>query len=619
MNKWTRLCVLTLVLTLLLSGFTVTSLAEELTFADTISWNAVYDVVVVGFGGAGGTSAITAADLGANVLLVDKAPEGHEGGNTRYALQAILSLQGKDAAMTYFKALRGPYDQSEAIIEAFVDKSLETAEWLEKMEAGKLIYLSKIPASLPEFDFEGGESTAAVLIDGEIFTSKFWNLIKNSVEKRAEKIEVWYNAPGKELIQDPVSKTIIGVRIEKDGEMLNIRALNGVVLSTGGFEANQKMVANYLNLPELYPMGSTYNTGDGILMAQAVGADLWHMGTYNGGYLNFKAPGADRVFVVQLRGEQELGGQNCIFVGGDATRFVDESVAARHGYLDFHGRWITGQVPDRVFAIFDETARGFGRIYRPFSEGNLDEIEKGWILKADSIEELAKLIDLDPDALSAEVAKFNGYCSDGKDQVFGRNPKTLKPIETGPFYAMRLYNSVINTQGGPRRNERAEVIDTQGNPIPHLYSAGELGSIFPNIYQGAGNLAECIAFGRIAGENAAQVKTDALPPLKFEKAEDDLRSFEAQKQTFEAAENELIGTGKGIGGLLTVKVTMDGDKMVAIDIISHNETVGISDGAMQKIPQRILETQSTEVDIISGATITSNAIREAVEEALASK
>ena len=81
----------------------------------------------------------------------------------------------------------------------------------------------------------------------------------------------------------------------------------------------------------------------------------------------------------------------------------------------------------------------------------------------------------------------------------------------------------------------------------------------------------------------------------------------------------MIGTGKGIGGLLTVKVTMDGDKMVAIDIISHNETVGISDGAMQKIPQRILETQSTEVDIISGATITSNAIREAVEEALASK
>ncbi len=118
--------------------------------------------------------------------------------------------------------------------------------------------------------------------------------------------------------------------------MLNVRALNGVVLVHRRFEANQKMVANYLNLPELYPMGSTYNTGDGILMAQAVGADLWHMGTYNGGYLNFKAPGADRVFVIQLRGEQELGGQNCIFVGGDATRFVDESVAARHGYLDFH-------------------------------------------------------------------------------------------------------------------------------------------------------------------------------------------------------------------------------------------------------------------------------------------
>ena len=90
----------------------------------------------------------------------------------------------------------------------------------------------------------------------------------------------------------------------------------------------------------------------------------------------------------------------------------------------------------------------------------------------------------------------------GEDADFGRK-LMLSPLAKGPFYAMELSPSMINTQGGPRRNEEAKILRPDGTPIPRLYSAGELGSIFSYLYQGTGNIGECLAFGRIAGRNVA--------------------------------------------------------------------------------------------------------------------
>ena len=79
----------------------------------------------------------------------------------------------------------------------------------------------------------------------------------------------------------------------------------------------------------------------------------------------------------------------------------------------------------------------------------------------------------------------------------------LAPIAEQPFYAVELSPSMLNTQGGPRRNERGQIVRPDGTPIPRLYSAGELGSIYSYLYQGTGNIGECLAFGRISGRNAA--------------------------------------------------------------------------------------------------------------------
>ena len=92
-------------------------------------------------------------------------------------------------------------------------------------------------------------------------------------------------------------------------------------------------------------------------------------------------------------------------------------------------------------------------------------------------------------------------CEVERDGEFGRR-LMLAPIAEPPFYAVELSPSMLNTQGGPRRNEKAQIVRPDGTPIPRLYSAGELGSIYSYLYQGTGNIGECLAFGRIAGRNA---------------------------------------------------------------------------------------------------------------------
>ena len=135
-------------------------------------------------------------------------------------------------------------------------------------------------------------------------------------------------------------------------------------------------------------------------------------------------------------------------------------------------------------------------------EDNNAELEKGWITKGDTIPDLAIKIGLDPSALDSTIARWNADAASGEDTEFGRT-LMLKPLSTkGPYYAVELSPSMLNTQGGPRRNEKAEIVKPDGTPIPRLYSAGELGSIYSYLYQGTGNIGECLAFGRIAGREA---------------------------------------------------------------------------------------------------------------------
>jgi predicted oxidoreductase len=158
----------------------------------------------------------------------------------------------------------------------------------------------------------------------------------------------------------------------------------------------------------------------------------------------------------------------------------------------------------------------FSRQYN-WSSDNSAEVDKGWVKKADTIEELATKIGLEPADLARTVNKWNADMAAGHDTLFDRHitaeassaylsqatTEYSAPIATPPYFAVPLHPALLNTQGGPRRNVQAEILDAFGNPIPRLFSSGELGCMWGMIYQGSDNIAEAFVYGRIAGKNAA--------------------------------------------------------------------------------------------------------------------
>jgi succinate dehydrogenase/fumarate reductase flavoprotein subunit len=137
-----------------------------------------------------------------------------------------------------------------------------------------------------------------------------------------------------------------------------------------------------------------------------------------------------------------------------------------------------------------------------WSSDNTAEIAKGWILKGNTIEALAAALKVDPAVLATTVNKYNSYAAAGADPDFEREPTSMTPLKK-PLYAIKTWPCSPNTQGGPLHNQKCQVLDVWRNPIPRLYSAGELGSMFAWLYQGYGSMAECLGSGRTAGKNAA--------------------------------------------------------------------------------------------------------------------
>ena len=330
-------------------------------------------------------------------------------------------------------------------------------------------------------------------------------------------IPILYGTPGRELIQHDTTKEILGIWAERGGERVAVKARRGVVLTCGGFENNQDMIRNYLpGVPYCYTSGTPYNEGDGITMALSVGADLWHMNNYAGPSMALKVPEVRTTFSMQALHFSKIIPGGMIVVGPDGKRFTDEKFKTRHGKVPVNGRWMPLSTPCPMFLICDHALFSAGPLYDKhpshgwtqiieqydWSEDNSAELAKGWIKTAGSIEALASAIGLDAATLADTVARWNRFCRDGHDADF-RRTLMMAPLVKEPFYAVELSPSMLNTQGGPRRNEKGQIVRPNGERIPRLYSAGELGSIYSYLYQGTGNIGECLAFGRISGRNAA--------------------------------------------------------------------------------------------------------------------
>ena len=351
-------------------------------------------------------------------------------------------------------------------------------------------------------------------------------------------IEVVFDCHDEELIQDPVTKEILGcyTYIGADETKKAVKARKGTVICTGGFEMNDEMKNMYLKCKPAKFYGWKYNTGDGIKMVARVGAQLWHMDLYSGGAVFAPAKQTPDF-------PWGISGMNCkgsyIHVNKQGKRWHNENAGSNphngwHAYLPFNETICDyDHIPS--WTIFDQTGFDAGRMgpqsgdrsargnYAPgfpaelggyeWSDDNMAELEKGWILKADTLEELAQEINaqdqwgdwMEGETLKATVENYNSMIAAGEDTEFGRPADRMgTPIENPPYYAFPVYPGGCATYGGAKRNENAQVVDWDENPIPRLYSAGSFGNILGHAYGiTGGNVAENMVFGRIAARHAS--------------------------------------------------------------------------------------------------------------------
>ncbi|MDO4442754.1 MAG: FAD-dependent oxidoreductase [Slackia sp.] len=606
-----------------------TSGSSQSSSVQDIAWDGCFDVVVVGFGAAGAASAIAAAEAGAKVLIVDKAPEGHEGGNSRYCAQLFVSINDFDQGLEHYKALRGQFYTPDDVLEAYVQGMCDIRSTLVSWgadESGMVDLtdkkISNLTVEYPELP--GSSAVRTNLIDGTISQAGLWRFLKKGVVERADSIDCWYESPATSLIQDPVTKAIVGVEIDHDGKSTRIAARNGVVMALGGFENNAEYMQQATGYTTVYPIGTLYNEGDGIRMAQEIGAKMWHMGAWESNGIGLTQQ-EDRVRNLSTRTFFTSG--SVVLVGTDGSRYIAEDLEQRHGHLKIAGSWIMPQRPLRNFFVFDEAQKadleaGKAKYYATYNFTNIDsKIENGLIFKADTLDEIATHFDMDPAILNRTIELFNQAVQTGVD-AFGRSAESMRAFGEGPYYALEAWPSVLNTQGGPERTARGEVLAADGTPIPHLYSAGEYGGVTANDYQGGGNIAECVVFGKISGEAAAEEKEDAVDidasSLEFVPGCGTQSIYEQTPDASNLGSNEKVGVGEGLGGPIWVKVTTDGSSISNVEIIHATETEGVGDAALDNLPGKIVEANGIEVDAIAGATVTSSGIIKAVANALES-
>ena len=587
-------------------------------YNSSTKWDAVYDVIVVGFGGAGAGAARFAADNGSKVLLVDSAPEGSEGGNTRYAGGAFAYGTSFDNLKDYYKQTYYPFDYDANALDAFVENVLKMKEYSKKYFDIEAQPTGRRPnGEYPEY--RHSDSMQSQSMTKGMYNGGFWKLLRREVYKRLDKIDIWFNSPVEHLIQSPEDGTVLGVSLKRDNQTRFVAAKNGVVLSCGGFENNQKMVQNFLGQGSLAPIGSLYNQGKGIDLAIEVGAQLWHMSNYDSHGLSLRQNLPREKFAYMINWPTLFNGS--IFIAGDdGTRYFREDEEDRHGYKYNHGNWVMIPNQNHPHIIMDQ--KQFDQLSNDTSN-KAEQIKEliSYSIKADTIEELAKKIDAPK--LSEEVADFNYLVNNLKRDMFlHRKIDTMRSLGNGPYYAIPVRHNILHTHGGARRNEKCEVIDLEGNVIPHLYEAGELGDIFATKYIGANSIADLLISGKIAGENASIPKRKIMEMDAISGASklDELKSdAKTSIENFAVGKNQGIGlSSNGISDIpIVVRVSVDGkSKIKNIETLQEKESPTLGGKAIPKLTKEILAKNSPDVDAVSGATVTSHAFKEAVEMAL---
>ena len=450
------------------------------------------DVIIVGAGGAGLAAAITAAEDGASVIVLEKM--SNVGGNTLISGGEMAApgnwqqeKQGiaDDVETFYNDILKGGDNEGDpALIRVLAENALDGALWLR----------DDVNVTFEDYMlFFGGHSVMRSLVP--LNASGVELIQKLNAKAEAAGAVIHKNTAATKL--EMTDGRVNTVKATFNGQEITYTANKGVILATGGFGSNIEMRKQYNPKMDekILSTNSVGSTGDGIVMAQELGAqvvDMQHIQTY---------PTCDvETGALLYVGDVRLEGRS-ILVNLEGKRFVEE--LERRDVISFA---VTEQTGGVSYMFWDEASMQASGVAASHQQEYDDLIRRGKLVKADTMEEACAFFGINCDELKATVERYNQYAADGKDLEFNKRG-TLTAFGEGPYYIMVSTPAIHHCMGGLKINTDAQVITTEGAVIPGLFAAGEVtGDIHGTNRLGSDAIADIIVYGRIAGANAAAGK-----------------------------------------------------------------------------------------------------------------
>ena len=525
------------------AGGDVEALQQELPAEDPQDTEYTADVIVVGGGGAGLSAATAASETGASVIVVEKV--GFLGGNSIVAggiyncadpdLQSTVEMTDAYCAVIEAAVSEEPVSELHAEVQKQVSEQYESykatgstalfdsAEWhaLQTWNGGDKVADLELVLNLTRNALDGMNWLKSMGWEvqnkigqgaGSLYMRTHYSVLPNTTGiikafietlQTRDNVQILYETPANELIVE--DGRVTGVKATaKDGSIVTLTANSGVVLATGGFAGNVEMRQQYCEGEKWPDLGTSLNTtnmpadtGDGIRMAEAIGADLVDMDQIQ--LLHTTNP------ITGTTGDACMpkSTAGAIFVNQDGNRFWREdgrrddlSIAAMA--QNENGIFWVVESADTIPSA-DEAKTLDGRTLSFMLENHISDYVSG-----NTLEELAETMGVNVENFVATVENYNAHVESGEADEFGRTLLQYK-LETGPFYAFTRAPSAHHTMGGVHINTSAEVIDTEGNVIPGLYAAGEVtGGIHGGNRLGGNAIVDFVVYGRIAGTSAAQ-------------------------------------------------------------------------------------------------------------------
>jgi len=456
------------------------------------------DVVVAGAGIAGLSAAVEAAEAGAHVVLLEKAPRDGRGGNTRFSEANIRAPRQADEYSPVSTTVEQFVDDflrvtggraNRALVQLMAEQADETLDWLTERGVS---WVAGFPHTATYRRKPAGGGLAVV----------------DALFAHAERlgVEIRYETAARALLQDETGR-VVGVRTLGPGGFLEVDARGGVVLATGSYAANPEMRTRYLGAwaENLIVRGSRYNTGEGLQMALDVGAkSAGQWGDYHSAVLDAHSPrieaGVTALYIYQLG----------VIVNRDGRRFLDEGVDYRDNTYVIFSKAMVQQPGGICYAILDQQARR-----DPAWERAVFTVTPP--LEDPTLDGLAVKIGVPVETFVAEVEAYNAavdratpFDADHKDDKAsrpdGQPPKSnwALALDQPPYMAFPVTGGITFAFGGLETDTTARVRDTRGQLIAGLYAAGETqGELFYNNYPGATSVLRGCVFGRLAGRDAA--------------------------------------------------------------------------------------------------------------------